>query len=264
MKRLVVAFVLGCAGFALAQDTEAPKPPDRPRQDAEALKLIERFDSLLYMPRAAGLKDLEFTVRLPGGFDLLVRWKEPDRVKASLAVAADAPADHKKQLELIAPKFEPEAKKHAPSFVSTQIGEPLRDKHKDDELTMIAPGQVKIVARSEASTAQFKEQALSFDDRGLVTRVKVVAPTGLESVILPTFAPLGGRFVYQAMKTTIAKEESTVTFEYVEAGGFHMIGTLTTASKSMREPQKLVFAGFKPNSGLDDKLFEEPKPAAPK
>ena len=74
----------------------------------------------------------------------------------------------KRQLEFVKPKFESEARKNAMPFVTMQLGESLREKHKDDDVSLAGPNEVKIVAKSEASKAQFKEEILTFDERGLL------------------------------------------------------------------------------------------------
>jgi hypothetical protein len=258
MTRVPVLFsVLALASLAAAQEPVTPKPAERPAQDPKALAMLEKLDSLLYVPRAVGLKDLEFTSKLPNGFQLLVRWKEPDRVRAELVVPPDAPAAVKKQLELVKPRFEDEARKYAPSFAATQIGEVLRDKYKDDEITLVAPNQVKIVARSEVSKASFKEHTLTFNDQGLGTQVKVVAPNGVENTIEPTYVELKGKRVYGSIKTKFGKEETVVTFEHVEAGDFLFVKKMTTTAAKGGAPQALEYEGFKANSGLDDKVFEK-------
>jgi hypothetical protein len=252
---LAVMFALALMPIAAAQGTEAPKPPERPAQDPKAVAMIEKLDALMYRPRAAGLTDLEFTAKLQGGFNLQVRWKDPDRMRADLVVPADAPDDAKKRLELIKARFEPDAKKHAASFVVMQTGEVLREKHKDDELVLAGPNQVKIVARSDASKASFKEQTLTFNDQGLVTQVKVVAPNGFESAIEPKYVEWGGKQVYQSLKTTIGKDETLVSFDYVNVGTFLMVKKVTTTPKTGAS-QSLEFEGFKANAGIDDKVFE--------
>jgi hypothetical protein len=253
---LTVLFLSGVLRLAACQDPVAPKPAEKPPQDPKALAMLEKLDSLLYRPRDAGLKDLEFTAKLPGGFNLLVRWKDPERVRADLVVPPDAPANVKKQLELVKPRFEADARKHAQPFVTMQLGEVLRDKHKDDEVVLAGANQVKIVARSDASKASFKEQTLTFNEQGLVTQAKVVAPTGLESTIDPKFTESNGKHVYQSMKTTIGTETSTVTFEYVNAGAFVLVKKVTTTAAKGGASQALEFDGFKTNAGIEDGVFE--------
>ena len=252
---LIVLFTLGVVVNGLAQvpDVAAGKA----QQDPKAVAMLEKLDSLQYSPRTAGLKDLEFFAKLPGGFNILIRWKTPDRVKAELVVSPESPPEMKKQMEFIKPKFEAEARKNAMPFVTMQLGESLREKHKGDDVTLAGPNEVKIVAKSEESKASFKEEVLTFDERGLVTRVKVVAPTGAESVIEPKFVERApGRFSYESLKTTIGKDESVVAFEYVTVGDFSFVGRVTTKPKD-GQPRALEFGGFKANSGLDDKIFDE-------
>src|SRR5262249_22944658 len=151
-------------------------------QDPAAVKMIERFDNLRYVPRAEGLKDLQFTVRMPvtkeAGIDLVVRWKAPDKIAAELAVPADAPEGLKRQLSILSTQKRAEAKTMAGPMVAMQIGELSGDKVKDDDIALAGPNQVKITARSAGSKAQFKEQLLTFDDRGLAKLAELTAPTG--------------------------------------------------------------------------------------
>jgi len=258
---LIVLFTLGVVVTGAAQGNDGV--PAKAQQDPKAMAMLEKFDSLLYSARTAGLKDLEFFAKLPNGFNVLTRWKAPDRIKAELVVSPDSPPGMKKQMEFIKPKFEAEARKNAMPLVTVQLGESLREKHKGDDVTLAGPNEVKIVAKSEASKAEFKEEVLSFDDRGLVTRVKVVAPTDMESVIEPKYGERsGGKFSYESLKTTIGKEES-VAFEYVTVGDFTFVGKVTTTQKG-GQPRALEFGGFKANSGLDDKIFDEvPKESRP-
>lgn len=261
---LTVVFMLGCVAAIVAQGSEAPQAPKK--QDPEALKLIERYDSLLYIPRAAGLKDLEFTTKLPSGHNLVLRWKEPDKKKADLVVPADAPADRARQLAFVIPKFQDDARKHGPSFIDPlQTGEILHEKHKDDDITLVAPNQIRIVARSEGSKRMFKEETLTFDDQGLVKQARVVSPAGLESVLEPTFTPWNGKHVYQVLKTKIGQEEQVVTFDYGIFDNVMLVKKVVTSAKvdGKTREQVLEFFDFKVNTGLDDKLFEE-KPAEPK
>jgi hypothetical protein len=252
---LIVLFTLGVVVTGAAQGNDAA--PAKPQQDPKAVAMLEKLDSLQYSPRTAGLKDLEFFAKLPGKFNILIRWKAPDRVKAELVVAPETPPEIRKQMEFIKPKFEAEARKNAMPFVTMQLGESLREKHKDDDVTLAGPNEVKIVAKCEESKASFKEEVLTFDERGLVTRVKVVAPTGMESVIDPKFVErTPGRFSYESLKTTIGKDESVVSFEYVTVGDFTFVGKVITKQKD-GEPRPLEFGGFKANSGLDDKIFDE-------
>jgi hypothetical protein len=252
---LIVLFTLGVVVAGAAQVTDVA--PAQAQQDPKALAMLEKLDSLLYSPRTAGLKDLEFFAKLPNKFNILIRWKTPDRVRAELVVPPDSPADMKRQLEFIKPKFEAEARKNAMPFVTMQLGESLREKHKDDDVTLAGPNEVRIVAKCEASKSSFKEQVLTIDDRGLASRVRVVAPTGLESVIEPKYVERSpGRFSYESLKTTIGKDESVVGFEYVTVGDFTFVGKVITKPKD-GEPRPLEFGGFKANSGLEDKLFEE-------
>ena len=81
---LIVLFTLGVVVTGAAQGNDAA--PDKAQQDPKAIAMLEKLDSLLYSPRTAGLKDLEFFAKLPGGFNILIRWKTPDRVKAELVV----------------------------------------------------------------------------------------------------------------------------------------------------------------------------------
>lgn len=264
MKRLsALLFVLTFAlGVAAAQQPEAPKPAERPPQDPKAVAMLEKFDSLVYIPRAAGLKDLEFTLKLPVGFNVLVRWKaSPDRARADLVVPEDAPAGIKKQLEIRKSTVEADARKQAVPLSVTQVGEVQRDKYKDDEIVLVAPNQVKIVARSEASKSAFKEHTVTFNDQGLVTLVKVVAPNNFESTIEPTFAESNGKHAYQSIKTTIGRQETIVAYEYVSAGSFQFVKKITTTAKGSGDllappPQSIEFDGFKPNAGIDDAVFE--------
>jgi hypothetical protein len=248
---LTLTFVLGAFEAAFTQE---PAAPARPPQDPKALAMLEKLDSLVYSPRAAGLKDLEFTVKLPVGFHLLLRWKAPNLLRADLVVPPDAPAQIKKQLELSKANFEAEARKSAPSFAVTQLGEVLRDKHNGDEISLVAPNEVKIVARSEASKAAFKEQTLTFNEQGLVTRARMTAPNGLENVIEPTFIEKDGKHVYQSLKTTIGKQETVAAYEYVNAGTFLMVKKITVTAKGS-PPQALEFDGFKANAGIADEVF---------
>jgi hypothetical protein len=244
--------VLIASAILLAQQPEA-----RPPQDPKAVALLERLDSLLYIPRSAGLKDLEFIVKLPVGFQVIVKWKAaPDRARADLVVPPETPATSKKQLEILKPTVEAEARKRAMSFATTQIGEVLRDRYKDDEIILLSPNQVKIVARSAPSLAAFKEHTITFNDLGLVTMVKVVAPTGREDSIEPTFTEWNGKQLYRTLKTTIGRQETLASYEYVDVGAFRLVKKITTTVKG-QPPEALEFDGFKVNAGIDDAAFEE-------
>jgi hypothetical protein len=194
-----VVLMFGCLDAVVAQDP--PKPSEK-RQDPEAVKLVERFDALLYVPRAEALRDLEFATKLPSGHHLVLRWKQPDQIKSELVVPADAPPDRARQLAYVIPKDQEEAQKHAPRFVDLEIGEVLHQKHKDDDILLVAPNQVKIVARSEATKAVLKEQTLVFDQQGLITQTKIISPTGVESTLAPTYTTWNGKQVYQTLKSS--------------------------------------------------------------
>jgi hypothetical protein len=256
--RSLLAFILSGVAAAFGQE---PAAPAEKKQDAEALKLIERFDALMHVPRAAGLKDVEFVTRLPSRLDLVLRWKHPDKVASDLTVAEDAPAAEVEPLKRIIPAHRAEAAKHAASFVKIVTGEVLGEQHKDDDVTLEAPNQIRIVARSDASKAVFKEQALTFDEQGLVKQARVTAPTGLVSTLEPTFAPWKGKHLYQSLKTSIGPDQQTVTFEYEQVGEFMLVKKLTTKStvRGKATEATLELRGFKANSGLDDKLFEAPR-----
>lgn len=251
---LIVLFTLGVVVTGAAQVADVAS--GKAQQDPKAVAMLEKLDSLQYSPRTAGLKDLEFFAKLPGGFNILIRWKAPDRIKAELVVSPESPPELRKQMEFIKPKFEAEARKNAMPFVTMQLGESLREKHKDDDVTLAGPNEVKIVAKSEESKASFKEEVLTIDERGLASKVRVVAPTGAESVIEPKYVERSGKFSYESLKTTIGKDEAVVSFEYVTVGDFTFVGKVVTKPKD-GQPRPLEFGGFKANSGLDDKLFEE-------
>src|SRR5215471_15769816 len=100
MNRLwIAAFLLGVLGNAAAQTP--PPAAEKPTQDPAAMKMIERFDSLRYVARSEGLKDLQFTIRMPvikeAGLDLVARWKAPDKIAADLVLPGDVPEDFQKQ-----------------------------------------------------------------------------------------------------------------------------------------------------------------------
>jgi hypothetical protein len=270
MKRVwivIVAFVALPAALAQAPAQPASPPPaaEKPVQDAAAVKLIERCDALRHVPRAEGLVDLQFIVRLPMplGLDLAVSWKAPDKVAGAFVVPDDAPPDRLKQLTITAAEKGSHAKGMAGPFVQMMIGEVLRDTYKDDEITLAAANQVKIVPKSATSKSTFKEQVLTFDDRGLLKQVKITSPTGSESVMNPAFVEWNKKFVYQSMTTTIGKTETSVSFEYGNAGDFLLVKKATMSVKMPGKPepqtQILEFRSPKVNTGLDDKLFEEKK-----
>jgi hypothetical protein len=270
MSRLnpaLAAVFFAVAAIVAAQEVQPAKPPEK-RQDPEAIALIERFDGLLYAPRTSGLEDLEFTTKLPSGHHLVLKWKQPDKIQADLVVPADAPPEVARQLGLVIPKFQDEARKHASKFVDMEIGEVLREKHKDDDVILAGKNQVRIVARSEASKSVFKEQTLTFDERGLIKSTRVTAPTGVESTIEPTFMAWSGKHVYQSMKTRVAtsQEDSTVTFEYSVVESIMLVKKVGLASKvgGKAREQVLEFFDFKVNRGIEDKAFDEradrPKP----
>jgi hypothetical protein len=260
MKSTIAVLILSAFARLFGQGADAPAPPEK-KQDAGALKLVERFDSLVYAPRAAGLKDVEFTTRLPNGLDLVIRWKAPDAVASDLRVPADTPEKNVEPLKLIVPVYRAEAARHAPSFAKIIAGEVLLEQHKDDDLTLVSPNVVKIVARSDSSKAIFKEQTLTFDEAGLVKQAVVTAPTGLVSTLEPTFAPWNGRHVYQTLKTTMGTDEQKVTFEYEHVEPFMLVKKLTTEAKVRGKVTKgsLEFRDFKPNAGIQDVSFGEPK-----
>jgi hypothetical protein len=257
---LTVVLMLGCLGALAAQEPEARK------QDAEAVKLLERFDALRHVPRAAGLKDLQFAARLPSGHDLVLRWKAPDKMASELVVPADAPADRARQLQFVIPKFQAEARKFERAFLDLQLGELLWEDHKGDDVVLAAPNQVRIVAKSEKSRRTFKEQLITFDEQGLVKQARVTSPTGGESIMEPTFTQWNGKHLYQSLNTRIGTNEQTISFEYAEHGGMMLLKKVVTTTKvdgKAQAPRTLEFSDVKVNTGLDDKLFEA-KPAEPK
>jgi hypothetical protein len=260
----ILALTAVAATAAFGQN---PQPgQDKPSQDPAAMKLIERFDSIRLVPRAEGLKDLQFTARLPIGIDLAVKWKAPDKLAADLVVPADAPADRAKQLTVMASQKRGEARQMAAPMIPMFLGEIFAETVKDDEVSLVGPNQVKVVAKSPASRAQFKEQLLTFDDRGLIKSADVTAPTGASSKQEPTFVEVNKKFAYQSVKTTIGKSESSVTFEYAPADGLVLVRKATMSAKGAgpaTPPQVLEFRDVKANAGIDDQVFEE-KPADPK
>lgn len=262
MGVLVLAAVSAAASFA-----QNPEPArQEPARDPAAMKLIERYDSVRLIPRVEGLKDLQFTARLPIGLDLAVRWKAPDKLAADLVVPADAPEDRVRQLTVMAAQKRAEARPMAAPMLPMFLGEVYAETIKDDEVSLAAPNQVKVVAKSPASRARFKEQLLTFDDRGLIKSAEVTAPTGATSKQEPVFVEMNKKFVYQGVKTTMGKIESSVAFEYAPAGDFVLVKKATMSAKGQgpaQPPQTLEFRDVKANAGIDDKAFEE-KPDEPK
>jgi hypothetical protein len=145
------------------------------------------------------------------------------------------------------------------------VGEVLHEQHKDDDVILAAPNEVRIVARSEASKASMKEQVLTFDEAGLVKRARVTGPTGAEITLEPTYTAWNGKHVYESLKTIFGPDnQQTVSFEYAVVEGFLLAKKLTTkgTGRSKSSEGTLEFRDLKVNTGLDDKLFEPRTPAS--
>jgi hypothetical protein len=267
MKSVLLPLLIFVAGTPLLSQTPAkPATPEKPVQDEAALRLLERYDALLYNARNAGLKDLEFSTKLPIGVKVVVRWKDPDRTAADVTVPEDAPPERKKQLELMLESVRAQASSFAPAMVPLFTGESEAAKHAANTVTLAGEGKVKVVALDAKSKAQFKEQLITFDERGLAKHVKVVAPNGTIQEIEPKFFEKNGKFLLSEVKTIFAPTTTkTITFEYADAGAFTFIRKMTTSGATEGEETSssvLEFTDVKANSGLDDALFpaaEKPK-----
>jgi hypothetical protein len=106
---------------------------------------------------------------------------------------------------------------------------------------------VKVVARSETSKASFKEQIFTFDAKGLVTKIEATAPNGLLTVIEPTWTAHGALWSQSKSTMTVGKETKTITFDYVDVGGFRLLAKMI-ASDAKNAPVALELRNFKPQA----------------
>jgi len=267
MKSLAAFSIFVLTGLVVGQDPKpAPATPPAaqvaPKQDAAALKLLEKFDSLLYIAQQNGLKDVSFDCSLPIGLVLQVKWKSPDKMAADVVVPADAPAEKKKQLELISSTVKGQAQTYARSFVQLIVGESEGKKRAGDDIALSGENQIKITAVSETSKREFKEEVLTFDERGLVKHIKVTSPMGAVSEIDPTYVEKGGKFLYTVVTNQFgdatAKTSTAMKFDYVDVDGITVISKMTTSGTNAGTamPENVMqFTNHQVNKGIDDAVF---------
>lgn len=233
MKTLVVLVLTLCA---FAQDPQKPVP----QRDSAAVRRLEVFDAKVYTPVAAGLRELTFEFPMPEtalpGLVLDISWKTPDATQVTARVTDKAPASARQQMQLLAdlindPKRAEgqEFRTNAHGVAKQVIGESLAAKLAGDDLATLSESEVKVTARSEASRRQFKEQVLTFDAKGLVTKATVTAPNGLVTVIETTWTEKSNRWFQSSVAMSVGKERKSIAFEYGDVGGFTLLQKMTAS-----------------------------------
>jgi len=250
-----LVLVFACLSFTLFAQT----PPDgAPVRDAEAVKKIEAHDAKVYTPSASGLAALEFAFPMPAaalpGLVLDIGWKAPDAVTVVARVGDDAPEAAKKQMRLLADLINDPARPEGQEFrtnargvVTQVVGESLAPGLVADDVALLGADKVKVVARSEGSKRRFKEQTFTFNEKGLVSKIEAGAPNGLTTVIEPTWVEKGTQWSQSKVTMTMGKETKSIVFDYVEVGGFRLIGKMT-ASDGRNAPETLELRNLKPTA----------------
>jgi len=252
---LVVLFVLAVTSPAQAGEKPTPKPT-APRQDAKALALLDQADAVMYSARRLGLKDLQYRHvlgNLPGVW-VAVKWMAPDRAAGKVEVGPEAaPA-----MKFFARSQGEMLKSTALGVVDMMTGKENRKVYEKDEILFVAPGKVKIVARSARSQKIFQEHVIAFDDRGLPASTRSVkSGTTIDLSVTFVQRDRGKYFVDRvvSVKTTAEqKVDTTMTFTYAEQGGYHFpsrIDSVTGAGKTV-----MTFEGIKANQGLVARDFD--------
>lgn len=233
MKTLVAALI---AVSAFSQNPQNPAP----NRDAAAVRKLEAFDQKVYTPITAGLKSLNFEFPMPEaalpGLVLDISWKTPDAIEVLARVTDKAPPAARQQMQLLAelindPKRSEgqEFRTNARGVTQQVIGESLATKLASDDLATVSETEVKVVARSEASRRQFKEQVLTFDAKGLVTKATVTAPNGLVTVIETTWTEKSGKWVQGTVAMTVGKDRKSIAFDYADIDGFLLLQKMTAS-----------------------------------
>ncbi len=275
--RSFVAFALSAA-FAVAAPQEPAKdaPKDAPkaemlRRDPEAVKLLEAHDALMYYVREEGAKDVAFSLALPVGVLVDMKWMAPDKQTWSGRASPDVGEDIAKRLNLLlsTPSFKEAMDAQVPSFVRTVIGGKESDLYAKDSLELLGPKQLKIVAKNPETASKIKEITATFDEKGRLKLLQIASPLGAVSELEPTYLEHKGKFLVKEFKTVTKSaagqaQVSTLQNEYVDVGGFMLLSRVTMQSPAAvgappaaAEKQELNFSGHKVNSGLTEADFKK-------
>ncbi len=262
----IAAFFIG--SIVLAQNPATPPATAAPKQDPAAVKLLQKHDSLMYVPQENGLKDVAFDIDLPINpertmlLTMQVQWKAPEKVATDVVVPANTPADKKTQLELLLPTVKTQAKVNAPMMVRVVVGQSELGKRTGDEIVMDGENKVKVTAKSEASKQQFREELLTFDERGLVKSAHVTSPAGGTQDIDMTYTERKGKFFLSEVATKFGDAASgttnTMKFEYADVDGITLVSktTIIGTQGGKAGPETVMqFANYKVNKGIDDSVF---------
>jgi hypothetical protein len=270
---LFVAVAFAAPQEPAKQDPAKPAPAAEPlRRDPEAMKLLAAHDALMYYPREEGLKDLVFTMALPVGVLVDMKWAAPEKLAWTGRPSPEVKPDVAKRLELLlaTSAFKDALDAQTPSFVRTMIGGKESDLYAKDRLELLGPKQVKIVAASPETLSKMKEATITFDDQGRLKLVQIASPLGAVSDMEPTYREYKGKYLMKDVKTTTrnaagAAQTSTLGNEYVEVDGFMLLSKVTMfattpangAAPAKEEKQDLHFSGHRPNKGLTDADFKK-------
>ena len=260
----LVAAWLGAVAVAQTPAPETPEPKAGPqlRRDAEAVKRLEAYDALQYLPVDAGLKDISFSVALPTGVILDIRWKSPDKVAWTPRLAKEVPKEAERVwlLQFETPKFKAEVDAQVQSFLKSVIGEKTASKYSKDEVRRVAPDQVQIVAVAPETAAMMREATLTFDPRGLVTAIKVVSPVGAVTDMEQSYRAKGDKFLLEQVKMTnpgpTGPMTTTMKLEYVEVGAYVLVKKMELSAEDQK-PAALEFSDMKVDQGLKDEDFRK-------
>ncbi len=220
---LLILVCWGCGGDEAAAPDAAPTPPPDTRE--AALALLDRADAAVYSPLQAGLSDATYIFRTSErpGVSVEVKWVKPDHAGGRLILDPGADAATAEWAATYGPSFV----QQSADLADLLVGVTNRSQYEEDELSLLDPETVRVVARSERSRERgLRSAIISVGADGLPLSLDSETNTGRVLLSLSYRPREDGRWLVQEAESQVISggttDQRTLRFEYQTVGKYTM------------------------------------------